>query len=290
MRLARALVIVPYLVLATLPLGWLALTSFKSYEDTITAHAEVRARNGGGRRACRGIGQVHGDRRRLSQALAARGRNVPRASTTTSGTASSSGVLSTLAAVCSATLCAYGFSRFRIPGTKDWLFFVLSTRFLPPLAVVVPVLIMYRRFGLENTHLGLDPALHELQPVARGLADEGVHRRDPARVRRGGAGRRVLAPRRLPARHRAASGDRHGRDGGVLPDLVLERVRLRDDAEQLRGQDRAGLLRRSARKHRRRAVAADRGGDDDLRGADRAVHRAGAQAPARGVTFGTIKQ
>jgi multiple sugar transport system permease protein len=33
--------------------------------------------------------------------------------------------------------------------------FVLSTRFLPPLAVVVPVLLMYRRFGLENTHLGL---------------------------------------------------------------------------------------------------------------------------------------
>ena len=50
------------------------------------------------------------------------------------------GLLSTLAAVCLATLCAYGFSRFRIPGTKDWLFFVLSTRFLPPLAVVVPVL------------------------------------------------------------------------------------------------------------------------------------------------------
>ena len=41
------------------------------------------------------------------------------------------------------------------PGRKDWLFFILSTRFLPPLAVVVPVLVMYRRFALENTHLGL---------------------------------------------------------------------------------------------------------------------------------------
>ena len=60
-----------------------------------------------------------------------------------------------MAAVCLGTICAYGFSRFRIPGSKDWLFFILSTRFLPPLAVVVPVLVMYRWFALENTHLGL---------------------------------------------------------------------------------------------------------------------------------------
>ena len=65
------------------------------------------------------------------------------------------GVLSTLAAVSLGTLCAYGFSRFRIAGGKDWLFFILSTRFLPPLAVVVPVLVMYRWFALENTYLGL---------------------------------------------------------------------------------------------------------------------------------------
>ena len=47
------------------------------------------------------------------------------------------------------------FSRFQIPGAKDWLFFILSTRFLPPLAVVVPVLLMYRELELQNTHLGL---------------------------------------------------------------------------------------------------------------------------------------
>jgi multiple sugar transport system permease protein len=65
------------------------------------------------------------------------------------------GLLSTLASVALGTACAYGFSRFRVPGAKDWLFFVLSTRFLPPLAVVVPVLIMYRRLELQGTHLGL---------------------------------------------------------------------------------------------------------------------------------------
>jgi len=65
------------------------------------------------------------------------------------------GLLSTLASVVLGTLAAYGFSRFRIAGAKDWLFFVLSTRFMPPLAVVVPILMLYRRFELEGTHLGL---------------------------------------------------------------------------------------------------------------------------------------
>lgn len=65
------------------------------------------------------------------------------------------GVCSTIAAVALGTCCAYGFSRFRIAGAKDWLFFILSTRFMPPLAVVAPVLVMYRQMELQNTHLGL---------------------------------------------------------------------------------------------------------------------------------------
>src|SRR6185503_12421461 len=154
MRLARALVIVPYLVLATLPLGWLALTSFKSYEDTITAHAKfVPGTEAGGARAEESVKftATVDAYRKLSQPVAGTSRGFYHYL----GNSVVIGLLSTLAAVCLATLCAYGFSRFRIPGSKDWLFFILSTRFLPPLAVVVPVLIMYRRFALENTHLGL---------------------------------------------------------------------------------------------------------------------------------------
>jgi len=154
MKLARALVIVPYLVLATLPLGWLALTSFKSYEDTITAHAKfVPGTEAGGARAEGSVTftATVDAYRKLSQPVA----GTPRDFYHYLGNSVLIGVLSTLAAVCLATLCAYGFSRFRVPGTKDWLFFILSTRFLPPLAVVVPVLLMYRRFALENTHLGL---------------------------------------------------------------------------------------------------------------------------------------
>jgi len=154
MKLARALVIVPYLILATLPLAWLALTSFKSYEDTITAHAKfVPSTDAGGARAEESVKFAASldAYRSLSKPVA----GTPRDFYHYLGNSVLIGVLSTLAAVCLATLCAYGFSRFRIPGSKDWLFFILSTRFLPPLAVVVPVLIMYRRFGLENTHLGL---------------------------------------------------------------------------------------------------------------------------------------
>jgi len=63
--------------------------------------------------------------------------------------------VSTLASVALGTSCAYGFSRFKIAGDKDWLFFILSTRFLPPLAVVVPILIMYRTLNLTDTMFGL---------------------------------------------------------------------------------------------------------------------------------------
>lgn len=153
MKLARALVIVPYFVLATLPLGWLALTSFKSYEDTITANAKVVP--------LAGSTAPDEDSIRFEPTLDAyRNLSKPVAGTPRDffhylGNSVIIGLLSTLAAVCLGTLCAYGFSRFRIPGTKDWLFFILSTRFLPPLAVVVPVLVMYRWFALENTHLGL---------------------------------------------------------------------------------------------------------------------------------------
>lgn len=65
------------------------------------------------------------------------------------------GGLSTVLAVFLATLSAYGFSRFPMKGKKDWLFFILSTRMLPPLAVVIPVFLMFSELGLTDTHLGL---------------------------------------------------------------------------------------------------------------------------------------
>jgi multiple sugar transport system permease protein len=64
-------------------------------------------------------------------------------------------VTSTFLAVGMGTLTAYGFSRFRIAGENDWLFFILSTRMLPPVVVAIPMFLMYRAVGMTDTHIGL---------------------------------------------------------------------------------------------------------------------------------------
>jgi multiple sugar transport system permease protein len=64
-------------------------------------------------------------------------------------------IVSTFLAVSMGTLTAYGFSRFRVPGEQDWLFFILSTRMLPPVVVAIPMFLMYRAVGLYDTHVGL---------------------------------------------------------------------------------------------------------------------------------------
>ena len=53
------------------------------------------------------------------------------------------------------TITAYGFSRFKVKGESDLLFFILSTRMLPPVVVAIPMYLMYRTVGLNDTHLGL---------------------------------------------------------------------------------------------------------------------------------------
>ena len=62
---------------------------------------------------------------------------------------------STFLAVFLGTLAAYAFSRFKIPLADDLLFFILSTRMMPPIAVAIPIFLMYRQLGLSDTHLGM---------------------------------------------------------------------------------------------------------------------------------------
>jgi multiple sugar transport system permease protein len=64
-------------------------------------------------------------------------------------------VISTVLAVGMGTFTAYGFSRFKIAGEADLLFFILSTRMLPPVVVAIPMYLMYRAVGLNDTHIGL---------------------------------------------------------------------------------------------------------------------------------------
>jgi len=62
---------------------------------------------------------------------------------------------STFLAVFLGTLAAYAFSRFKIRLKDDLMFFILSTRFMPPIAVAIPVYLMYRQLGMTDTHLGM---------------------------------------------------------------------------------------------------------------------------------------
>jgi multiple sugar transport system permease protein len=64
-------------------------------------------------------------------------------------------ITSTVLAVGMGTFTAYGFSRFKIAGEADLLFFILSTRMLPPVVVAIPMFLMYRVVGLNDTHWGL---------------------------------------------------------------------------------------------------------------------------------------
>jgi len=152
MRVLRFFVVALYLLVATAPLVWMGVSSFKHRDDTISPHAKfLPAASAPADPSAPSFEATLSAYRELSQVHAGAQHSF------WSRLANSViiGLCSTLASVVLGTCCAYGFSRFRVKGSKDWLFFILSTRFLPPLAVVVPVLIMYRRLDLQGTHVGL---------------------------------------------------------------------------------------------------------------------------------------
>ena len=62
---------------------------------------------------------------------------------------------STLLATVLGVPAAWAYSRFTLKAKKDQLFFILSTRFMPPVVVVIPIFLMYRELGLIDTKLGL---------------------------------------------------------------------------------------------------------------------------------------
>lgn len=150
MKILRWLFVAAYFGVASLPLGWLVLTSIKHKPDSISIQPELLPSISG---SDEGIwfAPTAEAYRQLNQTYA--GAAQPFVHYLQNSALI--GWWSTLCAVAIGTSCAYGFSRFRIGGARDWLFFILSTRFLPPLAVVMPVLMMYREFELQNTHLGL---------------------------------------------------------------------------------------------------------------------------------------
>ena len=62
---------------------------------------------------------------------------------------------SVLLALILGTLAAYGFSRYPLKGNDTYLFIILTTRMLPAIVVIIPVILMFRAVGLSGSYLGI---------------------------------------------------------------------------------------------------------------------------------------
>jgi ABC-type glycerol-3-phosphate transport system permease component len=186
-------------------------------------------------------------------------------------------VSSTFLAVAMGTITAYGFSRFKMPGEDDWLFFILSTRMLPPVVVAIPMFLMYRVVGLVDTHIGLIILYTAFNLsfsvwLMKGFIDEIPKEYEEA-------ARRLHAHGGLHEDRPAAGHHRHRRHRGVLLHHGVERVCVRPDDDESQCPDGAALHTVAAwlrphrlDGHRRRQPAVPDPGD--------AIHLPVARAPA----------
>jgi multiple sugar transport system permease protein len=160
-------VVIAYAVISLIPLVWIFMTSFRTPEDAIAYPPKVVAQP-----SLVGYVNLFTTRSRVgADELAA----LPPAATWYEGLVREQQMIlagpsrfkdryinslaigfgSTLLSVVLGTLAAYAFSRFRVPGKNDLLFFILSTRMMPPIAIAIPVYLMFRHVGLNDTHVGL---------------------------------------------------------------------------------------------------------------------------------------
>jgi multiple sugar transport system permease protein len=165
-KLAGAIVIL-YAIIALLPLLWIVATAFKSQSDAIAYPPKlifqptlegyvnlftVRTRQTPDFIAGLPPATTWYDKlvRSHDMVIAGPSKVVPRFINSLI-----IGFGSTFLAVLLGTLTAYAFSRFRIPLADDLLFFILSTRMMPPVAVAIPIYIMYRYLNLTDTKIGM---------------------------------------------------------------------------------------------------------------------------------------
>ncbi|MEM9792315.1 MAG: carbohydrate ABC transporter permease, partial [Pseudomonadota bacterium] len=164
--IAGTLVIL-YALVTIMPLVWIMMTGFKTPPDSISYPPKVVFQP-----SLEGYVNLFTTRTRVGQeALDAlpppetwydeivRNRDMVIAGPSKFGERFMNSVIigfgSTFLSIFLGTLAAYGFSRFRIPLADDLLFFILSTRMMPPIAVAIPIFLMYREVGLSDTHLGM---------------------------------------------------------------------------------------------------------------------------------------
>jgi multiple sugar transport system permease protein len=63
--------------------------------------------------------------------------------------------LSVVIAVVVGTVAAYGFSRFPLRGNDTYLFIILTTRMMPAIVVIIPIFQMFRVTNLAGTYTGV---------------------------------------------------------------------------------------------------------------------------------------
>ena len=165
-RVAAALV-VAYALIATIPLIWIFMTGFKTPSDAIAYPPKVIFEP-----SLEGYVNLFTERTRQTPDYMAglpppetwyeelvRSRNmVITGPSRFAGRYMNSLIIgfgSTFLAVFLGTLAAYAFSRFKVPLKDDLMFFILSTRMMPPIAVAIPIYLMYRTLGLSDSQLGM---------------------------------------------------------------------------------------------------------------------------------------
>ena len=176
---------------------------------------------------------------------------------------------------------AWAYSRFDLRAKKDQLFFILSTRFMPPVVVVIPVFLMYRQLGLINTKLGLVLIYAAFNVsftiwMMKGFVDEVPSEYEDAAMLDGYT--RLQAFRRV---HPAAARARHRRDGGLRADLLLERVRVRHLPHVQPGRAHGPTGHRRPHRRHHRGLGPGRRLRDGVRDPGAGVRLPGAQAPRR---------
>jgi multiple sugar transport system permease protein len=63
--------------------------------------------------------------------------------------------VSVLLALVLGTLASYGFSRYPLKGNDTYLFIILTTRMLPAIVVIIPIILMFRVVGLSGSYTGI---------------------------------------------------------------------------------------------------------------------------------------
>lgn len=166
-RLVAGIIVIGYTLVSLLPLLWIFATGFKTPADSISYPPKLVFSP-----TLEGYVNVFTTRSRQPPEYMAslppaetwfdalvRSRNMVIAGPSKFGQRFVNSIVvgfgSTFLSVLLGTLAAYAFSRFRVPFKDDLLFFILSTRFMPPIAVAIPIFLMYRELGLSDTWLGL---------------------------------------------------------------------------------------------------------------------------------------